>query len=107
MFRKLLLVVGVLLLLAGGLGFLASSVALSTANQVPDVKTPKGVEITLPPDDPVVAERKRQAETVLFGSLLCGGCGIVLTGIGLLSRRKAQQRPTPQSSASRSARTDQ
>lgn len=78
MARKLMLFVGVLLLLAGAVGFLAAAVALADADKVPEIKNPKGVEITLPPDDPVVLERKHQAETVLFGSLLCGGVGLVV-----------------------------
>ena len=99
MARTSALVVGALLVLAGILGFLASSVALATASKVPDIKTPKGVELTLPPDNPDVVERQRQAESVLFGSLLCGGCGVVIIGIGLWLGKKAKQRPAPQSSS--------
>ena len=102
MFKRVVLIAGVLLLFAGMLGFLASSVGLATANSAPDVKTPKGVEITLAADDPVVRERQRQAEAFLFGSLLCGACGMVLTGMGVWLRKKDQRWTGPPRSVSQS-----
>ena len=89
MTRKLLMGLGVLFLLAGILGFLASAVALANADEVPEVRPPDGVTITLPEDAPRVVERKRQAELVLFGSLLSGGCGVVLLGTGIWLKRRS------------------
>lgn len=88
--RKVVMAIGLLLLLAGLLGFLASAVALATADEMADIQTPEGVELRLAPDDPKVAERKRQAEVVLFGSFLCGGGGVVLVAIGIWLGSKAR-----------------
>jgi len=87
--RKLLLGLGILFLLAGILGFLASAVALATADEVPEIKPPDGVTITLPENDPRTVERKRQAELVLLGSSLSGGGGVVLLGVWFWLKRRS------------------
>ena len=89
MTRRLLIGLGILLLLAGILGFLASAVVLATADEIPEIKPPDGVTISLPEDDPRVVERKRQAELVLFGSFLGGGLGVVLLGTGYWLQRRS------------------
>lgn len=96
MARRLVFAFGVLLLLAGILGFLASAVALATADDPPGIQPSRqGVELTLSPDDPLVIERRIQAEMVLFGSLLCGGIGFVLTGVTVWLGRRTSRRPSP------------
>ena len=90
---NLVLVAGVVLLLTGVLGFLASAVALASVDEVPNVKTPEGTTLTLNPDNPRVAERKGQAETVLLGSLVCGGSGVFLIGVGVWMKRRTRYRP--------------
>lgn len=80
---KLILIIGGALMLSGLLGFLAAAVALDNANKLAEIKSPKGTQIIIPGDDPIVLERKKQAEIVLFGSLLIGGIGgcMVVGGI--------------------------
>ena len=94
------LVAGVVLLLTGVLGFLASAVALASVDEVTGVKTSEGTTLTLKPDDPRVAERKGQAETVLFGSLVCGGGGVFLIGTGVWMKRRTRYRPADRPVAS-------
>jgi len=87
---KLTLIIGVVLLPAGIVGFLMASVGLATADKMPrGIRAPEGVELRLPPDDVSVRRQRRQAETVLLGSGLVGGCGIILTGAGWWMRRKS------------------
>ena len=90
---NIMLVAGVVLLLAGVLGFLASAVALASVDEVPGVQTPEGITLTLDPDDRRVAERKSQAEMVLFGSFLCGGVGVFLVGTAVWIKRRTRYRP--------------
>ena len=90
---NLVIIIGVVLSLAGILGFLASAVALSSVDEISGVKTPEGTELTLDPDDPLVAKRKSQAETVLFGSLLSGVVGLLFIGTGILKKMRSRYRP--------------
>lgn len=86
--HKILIALGVLLILAGGAGFLASSVALATADQATELNAPDGIELRLSREDPLVQKRKRQGESVLFGSLLSGMIGSLLVGTGWWLSRK-------------------
>ena len=88
-----MLVAGIVLLLIGVLGFRASAVALASIDEVVGVKTPEGTTLKLNPDDPRVAERKSQAETVLFGSLVCSGGGAFLIGTSVWMKRRTRYRP--------------
>ena len=85
---NIVIAVGVVLLLLGVLGFLGSAVALASVDEVPNVATPEGATLTLAPDDPQVAVRKSQAETVLFASLLCGGVGVGTLGTGVWLKKR-------------------
>ena len=82
MARKLCLIVGIVLVLVAVIGFLASSVMLASAADVRDVRPPPGAELQLPADDPVVKQRRDQAESVLLGSLLVGALGVVVLIVG-------------------------
>ena len=88
-----MLSVGAILLFAGVVGFLASAVALADADKLPEIEAPQGITITMLPDEPIVEQRKRQAEGILFASLLGGGVGIFLIVAGVWMRKKARRRP--------------
>ena len=85
---KLVLIIGGVLMLSGLLGFLAAAVALNNSNKFPGIKSPNGAEITISDDDPIVLERKKQAEFVLFGSLLIGGIGLCMVVGGIYKGKR-------------------
>ena len=87
---KLLIGTGCLLILAGLIGFLASSVALAGVRDVPGVARTDAGRLELSPDNPLVAQRQSQAERVLLGSLLTGASGILFLGGGLWVRKHAR-----------------
>ena len=84
--KPFLKIVGCLFLLAGILGFLASSVMLSSTDEVIGVMSSGPAELKLPEDDPRVAIRQSQAEMVLFGSCIVAAVGIVSLVLGFKLR---------------------
>lgn len=85
---KLVLIIGGALILIGFLGFLAAGVALYNADKVAEIKSPKGTQIMIPDDAPIVLERKKQAEFVLFGTLLIGGIGLCMVVSGIYKGKR-------------------
>lgn len=86
---RLLIGTGVLLVLMGGLGFLAAAVALARATELPSSIPAAGSgELRLDDNDPLVKERQAQAEGVLWGSLTLGAAGVGALAGGLWSRRQ-------------------
>lgn len=94
--KKNLLIVGVILLLLGVIGFLASSVALASANRAQTISAGDGVEVTLPNDDPAVVQRRKQAESILFPSLFLGILGGVCLVWGLWTKPSLTVEPLSQ-----------
>lgn len=84
--KKVLFIVGSILLLLGILGFLASSVQLASANKAVNISAGEGIEVTLPDDDVTVVQRKNQAESVLFPSLFLGVFGCVFIVLGFMTK---------------------
>lgn len=92
---KLILGLGIGLLVLAGAAFLLASVGLATADRIEGLEPPSGAEWEgaqwrLPADDPTVVARKRQASTVLTGSFVAGLVGLLVTGWGWRSLRKAR-----------------
>ncbi len=92
---RFVIIIGMILLLAGVAGFLVSSVALATADTPEGVQMPEGMELKMAPDDPRVKQQEEQATTVLFGSLLCGVCGLLVVGTGWWMKKNARPDPRP------------
>jgi hypothetical protein len=84
---RILLATGLVLLLGGLLGFLAASVALARAQDPPALATELPGRLELDPEDPLVQTRRRQAESVLFGSLLAALAGAGTVFVALRMRR--------------------
>lgn len=80
--RRIIITVGVVMLLAGILGFVVASVGLANADRV-DIVSPADTQLRRAEDDPLYIEKKQQAEVVLFGSLIVGFIGLLTLAAGL------------------------
>ena len=81
-------IVAVGLLILGVIGFLFASIGLASADKVTDIQAPAGMQIVLSPDDPQVKARHHQAEMILMGSLVVGGCGVLALGLSFVVRKR-------------------
>lgn len=85
---KIFLFAGVILILASLLTFLASSVALARARDVPGVIMEGPGKLELMSYDPLVEKREHQAQLVLAASLVLGFAGIGSCLVAWRVRRK-------------------